>query len=69
MYLYIFFQLFFHYKTCKCDEEHTVIDDSHNYEKPMEMILGKKFKLEVWEVCIKTMKQSEVAEFIVDKKV
>jgi len=46
-----------------------VIDDSHGYKKPMEMILGKKFKLEVWEALIKTMRQNEVAEFIVDKKV
>jgi len=46
-----------------------VIDDSHQYEKPMEIILGKKFKLEVWEACVKTMQQSEVAEFLVDQKV
>lgn len=46
-----------------------MIDDSHNYDKPMEIILGKKFKLEVWEVCVKTMKENEVAEFLVDKKV
>ncbi|KAL4223132.1 Aryl-hydrocarbon-interacting protein-like 1 [Mactra antiquata] len=61
-------KLYFHYRTCKCDEDKSVIDDSHKYEKPMELILGKKFKLEVWEVCLKTMKQNEVAEFVVDKK-
>ncbi|XP_052238554.1 AH receptor-interacting protein-like isoform X2 [Dreissena polymorpha] len=34
----------------------------------MEMILGKKFKLEVWEELIKTMRVKEIAEFIVDQK-
>lgn len=61
-------KLYFHYKTCKVDEERTVIDDSRNFEKPLEIILGKKFKLEVWELCVKTMKVDEVAEFVVDKK-
>ena len=65
----IFFQLYFHYKTTKCDEERTVIDDSHKYDKPMEIILGKKFKLEVWELCLKTMLPTEVAEFLVDIQV
>ena len=46
-----------------------MIDDSHKYEKPMEIILGKKFKLEVWETCLKTMLPSEVSEFLVDKAV
>lgn len=35
----------------------------------MEIILGKKFKLEVWEACLKTMRQGEMAEFIADMKV
>ncbi|WAR03984.1 AIP-like protein [Mya arenaria] len=55
-------------KTTKCDDERTVIDDSHRYDKPMEIILGKKFKLEVWEALLKTMRPKEVAEFTVDKK-
>lgn len=35
----------------------------------MELILGKKFKLEVWEACIRTMLPGEVAAFTVDKSV
>ncbi|XP_045172004.2 AH receptor-interacting protein-like [Mercenaria mercenaria] len=61
-------KLYFHYKTCKCDDEHTIIDDSHNHEKPMELILGKKFKFEVWEACLKSMRVEEVSEFTVDTK-
>lgn len=61
-------KLYFHYKTSKCDEARTVLDDSHKHDKPMEIILGKKFKLEVWELCVKTMRINEVAEFICDTK-
>ena len=61
--------MYFHYKTTKCNDDRTVIDDSHKYEKPMEIILGKKFKLEVWETCLKTMLPNEVSEFLVDKLV
>jgi hypothetical protein len=46
-----------------------VIDDSHNYDKPMELILGKKFKFEVWEACLKSMRLQEVSEFVVKDKV
>jgi AH receptor-interacting protein len=35
----------------------------------MELILGKKFKLEVWETCLRTMWLNEVAEFRVVKNV
>lgn len=62
-------QITFHYQTCKCDDEHTVIDDSKKYKKPMELIMGKKFKLEIWENCLKTMKVGEVSSFTVDKSV
>ncbi|CAG5120833.1 unnamed protein product [Candidula unifasciata] len=34
----------------------------------MELIFGKKFKLEVWEKLLKTMKLKEVAEFTCDTK-
>ena len=63
------FQMYFHYKTTKCDNDRTVVDDSHKYDKPMEIILGKKFKLEVWEACLTTMLLNEVAEFLVEKSV
>ena len=62
-----YFQMYFHYKTTKCDDDRTVIDDSHKYDKPMEIILGKKFKLEIWETCLKTMLPNEVSEYLVDK--
>ncbi|XP_069135349.1 AH receptor-interacting protein-like [Argopecten irradians] len=58
-------KLFFHYRTTKCDEEKTLLDDSRKHDKPMELIVGKKFKLEVWETCLVTMREKEVAEFTV----
>ena len=33
----------------------------------MELVLGKKFKLEVWEVIVQKMALNEVAKFTVDK--
>ena len=35
----------------------------------MELYLGKKFKLEVWETCIKSMRLNEVASFTVEPHV
>lgn len=37
--------------------------------KPFELILGKKFKLDVWEAIIQRMAVNEVAKFKVDKSV
>ena len=50
-------------------EEGDLIDDSHNYDQPVEILIGKKFKLEVWETVIQSMAINEVAEFQVDKNV
>lgn len=50
-------------------EEGDVIDDSHNYEQPIEILIGKQFKLEVWETVIQSMAINEVAEYQVDKNV
>lgn len=36
---------------------------------PMELVLGKKFKLEIWEVIVQKMALNEVACFRVDKSV
>ncbi|GFO09966.1 peptidylprolyl isomerase [Plakobranchus ocellatus] len=58
----------FHYRTTKIDEDRSVLDDSRTVGKPMELIFGKKFKLEVWEKLLKTMKVKEVAEFTCDMK-
>jgi AH receptor-interacting protein len=37
--------------------------------KPLELVLGKKFKLEVWEVIVQKMALNEVAVFTVNKDV
>ncbi|XP_053698131.1 AH receptor-interacting protein [Sabethes cyaneus] len=55
----------FHYQTTKLDG--TVLDDSRKLGKPMELVLGKKFKLEVWEVCVQRMALHEVARFRCDR--
>lgn len=58
----------FHYKTLRCDPERTVIDDSRTNGKPMELIIGKKFKLPVWETVVSSMCEGEVAEFTCDTR-
>lgn len=35
----------------------------------MELVLGKKFKFEVWETVVQMMALNEVASFTVDKSV
>lgn len=57
----------FHYQTRLCDDDRTVLDDSKKDKKTMELIMGKKFKFDVWETCLKTMRMNEVASFIVHK--
>nr|XP_005906761.1 PREDICTED: aryl-hydrocarbon-interacting protein-like 1 [Bos mutus] len=56
----------FHFRTMKCDEERTVIDDSKQVGHPMHIIIGNMFKLEVWEILLTSMRVSEVAEFWCD---
>lgn len=34
----------------------------------MELYSGKKFQLEVWELCLETMIEGEVASFVVEKR-
>lgn len=46
-----------------------MIDDSKTMGSPMELILGKKFKLEVWEIIVQKMALNEVACFKIDKSV
>ncbi|XP_026295657.1 protein pelota isoform X2 [Apis mellifera] len=60
-------KVFFHFKTTKCDPQRTIIDDSKVMGNPMELVLGKKFKLEVWEVIVQKMALNEVACFRIDK--
>lgn len=54
-----------------CNDDKTVLDDSRKMGpgKPVELVLGKKFKMEVWEAIIQKMAVNEVAEFTVDKSV
>ena len=59
-------QVIFHFRTMKCDEERTVIDDSKQVGHPMHIIIGNMFKLEVWEILLTSMRVSEVAEFWCD---
>jgi AH receptor-interacting protein len=42
------------------NEEHTLLDDSRSWAKPMELVFGKKFKLECWELALRTMRLGEV---------
>lgn len=48
--------------------EGKLIDDSHAWKQPVELLLGKKFKMEVWEECLNTMRKGEEAMFFIDKK-
>uniref|UniRef100_A0A146LWJ2 AH receptor-interacting protein n=1 Tax=Lygus hesperus TaxID=30085 RepID=A0A146LWJ2_LYGHE len=57
----------FHFVTKKCDDDKTEIDDSRKLGKPMELVIGKKFKLECWESMVQAMSINEVASFVVDK--
>ncbi|XP_053088697.1 AH receptor-interacting protein [Pangasianodon hypophthalmus] len=62
-------KVMFHYRSSLCDG--TVLDDSRTMggkSKPMELILGKKFKLPVWERVVSTMRTGEIAEFTCDVK-
>lgn len=59
-------QVIFHFRTTKCDEARTVIDDSKRVGHPMHIIIGNMFKLEVWEVLLTSMRVGEVAEFWCD---
>uniref|UniRef100_A0A5F9DGP8 peptidylprolyl isomerase n=1 Tax=Oryctolagus cuniculus TaxID=9986 RepID=A0A5F9DGP8_RABIT len=59
----------FHYRTLHSDREGTVLDDSRARGKPMELIIGKKFKLPVWETIVRSMREGETAQFLCDTKV
>uniref|UniRef100_A0A8C8ZQ20 Aryl hydrocarbon receptor interacting protein like 1 n=1 Tax=Prolemur simus TaxID=1328070 RepID=A0A8C8ZQ20_PROSS len=56
----------FHFRTMKCYDERTVIDDSKQVGHPMHIIIGNMFKLEVWEILLTSMRVGEVAEFWCD---
>jgi len=62
-------KIYFHFQTKLCDQNKTVLDDSRKMGKgePLHIVLGKKFKLEVWEAILQQMALNEVAQFTVDK--
>lgn len=62
-------QATFHYRTLRCGDEEAPLDDSRTRGKPMELIVGKKFKLPVWEAALRTMRPGERARFRCDTKV
>ena len=46
------------------DEGATIVDDSRTMGTgPFELLVGREFKLSVWEELVKTMKIGEVARF------
>lgn len=54
----------FHYRaSCINGDKESILDDSKKVNEPFELIIGKKFKLEIWESLIKTMRIDEVASF------
>lgn len=59
-------KVWFHFRSfvSKDDDERQLLDDSRKQNDPFELLIGKKFKLDIWETLIKTMRVNEVAEFI-----
>ncbi|CAH2096009.1 unnamed protein product [Euphydryas editha] len=60
----------FHFQTWKLGKERVLVDDSKKIGKrePMVLVIGHKFKLEVWENIVKKMAVGEVASFQVKKE-
>jgi len=54
----------FHFVAKRLDQDATLLDDSRKWTQPMELIFGKKFKLESWELSLETMRVGEVASFV-----
>ncbi|GFY75749.1 AH receptor-interacting protein [Trichonephila inaurata madagascariensis] len=60
----------FHFQTCMLNdngEPLDCVDDSKKIGRPMEIILGKQFKMPVWEKCLEAMKLGEISKFTVPK--
>jgi len=53
----------FHYVAKLMNEAGTILDDSRKWNQPMELLFGKKFKMESWEMSLRTMRIGEVASF------
>ncbi|XP_031552452.1 AH receptor-interacting protein-like [Actinia tenebrosa] len=60
----------FHFKVYKkTTKGRKLLDCSKTLGQPFELLIGKKFKLEIWEEMIKTMRINEVARFTCDKEI
>ncbi|CAH0585568.1 unnamed protein product [Chrysodeixis includens] len=61
----------FHFQTWKLGDERVLLDDSRKIGKkePMVLVIGHKFKLEVWETIVKMMAVGEVSSFQCKKEV
>lgn len=61
----------FHFKTEAIFEDKSdlvLVDDSRSYKKPMEMFIGKKFKLLLWEYWVKEMRLEEISQIELEWK-
>lgn len=67
----VLFQVYFHFQTWKLGRDRVLLDDSKKIGKkePMVLVIGHKFKLEVWESIVKMMAVGEVASFKVKQEV
>ena len=69
----VFLQVLFHFRALKLDKDGAlngdnpqdcVIDDTRTMGTgPFELLIGRDFKLNVWEDMIKTMQVDEIARF------
>ncbi|OXA63900.1 AH receptor-interacting protein [Folsomia candida] len=62
----------FNFKTCivtdeGVDVEGPALDDTRCMAQPMTLIIGKQFKMPVWELMVHTMIPGQVARFVVPK--
>ncbi|CAL8071464.1 unnamed protein product [Orchesella dallaii] len=60
-------RIIFHFET-KDTKDGTVFDDTRNHPKPMELILGKKFKIDIWEIVLQTMRKGELSRYEIPKE-
>lgn len=64
------FQATFHFKAYKKTAKgRKLLDCSKTLGQPFELLIGKKFKLQIWEEMIKTMRVNEISRFVCDKEV
>ncbi|KAI3381629.1 hypothetical protein SNEBB_004193 [Seison nebaliae] len=56
---------FFHFKTsCKFENDgEVIIDDSELFHRPMELVIGRKFRMEYLETALLSMELNEISDF------